>query len=187
MARSYDQPASSEPLSIATEEELRANMRQISRRINANPALGRLLFVNPILVLEDVGVTLAPAVKQHIMGALRFPARRREQIARLEADIVQHASSLGITVSLPLGAQPRFVQVLKVERTKQSKPIKPTKPTEQVEQVEQVELPASLSKLLQEHAELSRGAVVFHPRETYNAFKRGERNHRWVKAIRFTL
>jgi hypothetical protein len=148
------------PLLVQTERDLRANIRQICRRLDAQPALSRLLFINPVLVLEDVGVELSPAVREHIMQALRFPPKRRERIAALEAEV----SALADTYA--------------------------REPADTAsESAEQAALQAPLHELLAaKHAELARlrqGAMVFFPRSTYEQFKRGEKKHRWIKAVRF--
>ena len=85
-----------QPLKIATERDLRGNMRQICRRLDAHPALSRLIFINPILVLEDVGVELSPQVRDHVMQALRFPPKRRSRIDALRAEIRQHCDGCGL-------------------------------------------------------------------------------------------
>lgn len=72
------------PIAINVERDLRKNMRSINQRLNANPELAKLVLINPILVLEDLGVQLSLDVKNHIMETLRFPpalVKRRDALA----------------------------------------------------------------------------------------------------------
>lgn len=159
-----DDAASRQPLVIETERDLRANIRQICRRLDANPQVSRLLFINPLLVLEDVGVQMSPAVREHIMQALRFPPKRRERIARLEAELAALAAPPPETGD---AAQAAAAAACDDERP-------PPAPDDAVLAAKRAEL-----------VRLRQGALVFFPRATFEQFKRGEKTHRWIRAVRF--
>jgi len=96
-----------EPLAIASERDFRQRMRDICRRLNEAPEVARLLLINPVLVLEDVGVTLTPAMREHVMQSLRFPKRRAERLAVLERQLREEGEALGVTLELPLDGERR--------------------------------------------------------------------------------
>lgn len=160
-----DSPAAlSAPLKIATERDLRAHIRHICRRLDANPEISRLLFINPILVLEDVGLELSAEVREHIMNALRFPPKRRARMEALQAEIEQLRAD-----------------------TDRAVPVAATAANESTDEAtdESTAVSTALASRQAELARLRQGAMVFFPRSTYEQFKRGEKKHRWIKAIRF--
>lgn len=161
-----------QPLKIATERDLRGNMRQICRRLDAHPALSRLIFINPILVLEDVGVELSPQVRDHIMQALRFPPKRRSRIDALRVEIRQYCDVRGL--AYPPAAHDDSASAPAAETS----PAAGT-PTHAIPD------DATLAAKLAELARLRQGALTFFPRRTYEQFKSGEKTHRWIKSVRF--
>ena len=68
-------------LEIRSHDELVARLPEIFRRLNADGERSRLLFVNPLLVLEEVGVTLSDDLEQHVRQTLGFPEGRVRKIA----------------------------------------------------------------------------------------------------------
>jgi len=107
-------PPDNTPLKIATEHELRGSIRQICRRLDANPHISQLLFVNPILVLQDVGVELSPQVREHVINALRFPPKRRARIAELEDELECHCRERGMAwpIQSDAASSPELAQPL---------------------------------------------------------------------------
>lgn len=178
MAKSRDEPASTSPLKIETEKDLRAQMRQICRRLDANPDLSRLLLINPVLVMEDVGVQLSDKMRTHVMNALRFPPKRLARIAELEAKIAEHCAALGVANPLSSAA------TRKAAAGPAGHAVAPPAAATAAEGLPQ---DAALAEAFAEHARLRQGAMAFFPREIYEQFKRGEKRHRWIKAIRFNV
>jgi hypothetical protein len=80
-----------EPIVVADEKDLRAKAPLILRRINQAERGGLLFLLNPVFALEEVGVTLSPAMKRHIRMGLRYGAEDKKRIKQLEADIGQMA------------------------------------------------------------------------------------------------
>jgi hypothetical protein len=70
-----------EPLNIKSHVGLSANSREILRRFQANPDFIRLMFVNPVLAFQEVGVNLSADLQDHMLRAVRHSpaARAREE------------------------------------------------------------------------------------------------------------
>jgi hypothetical protein len=185
VAKSRDEPASTGPLKIETEKDLRAQMRQICRRLDANPDLSRLLLINPVLVMEDVGVQLSDKMRTHVMNALRFPPKRLARIAELETKIAEHCATLG--VANPLSSAAPRKAAARPAGDAVAAPADPGVAATEVATSAAGPQDAALAESLAEHARLRQGAMAFFPREIYEQFKRGEKKHRWIKAIRFNV
>lgn len=175
------------PIAITTERDLRRNIRAISRRFNERPEIARLVFVNPILALEDIGVELGPDVKQHVLDALRFPPRLRERRAKLERELPEELAALGVSGKLPLTARRRaqlLFDVLALEpEDEDAKDVTRLDARRLTVYAAQHAIVEKLARY--EHAR--RGAIVFQGRATYEAFKRGDKRHPWIKTIRFDV
>ncbi len=180
-------PPPSEPIRIDNRRDLRNNIRAINKRFNDQPEVARLLLVNPILALEDVGVQLASDVKQHIMDTLRFPPKLMERKARLEMELKEELSRLDVPSDLPLNGTVRarlLFRVLKLEPL-----VEDAQDTSRLE-TKRTRAYASHHPLVAKLAEYERvrqGGLVFHTREIYEAFKSGTRRHRWIKSVRFKV
>lgn len=175
------------PIAIATERDLRRNIRAISRRFNERPEIARLVFVNPILALEDIGVELGPDAKQHVMDALRFPPRLRERRAKLERELPEELGALGVSGKLPLTARRRaqlLFRVLELEPAGED--------AKDLTRLDARRLTAyagqhPVVEKLAQYERAQRGAIVFQSRASYEAFKRGDKRHPWIKTIRFDV
>ena len=55
--------------------------------LNANPELAPMLFVNPVLAMEEAGVKLSRPMVHHILSRLRHPPALRERREVLEASL----------------------------------------------------------------------------------------------------
>jgi hypothetical protein len=189
MAKQPAAGGSREPISIESEHDLRRHMRAICRRFNDDPALSRLLLVNPILAFADVGVTLSPAMREHVMNALRFPPKLRERIARLEGELKQELAALGVPADLPLDAARRADLAFRVlavgAKAEHAGSAAATALT-----------PSDLRRYAADHPLLAKlaeyerarsGAGLFMPTAVYQAYKEGRRDHRWIKAVRFKV
>ena len=169
------------PMTINIERDLKKHMRAISVRLNENPELARLVLINPILVLEDLGIELSNEVKKHIMDSLRFPkalVKRRDELAcELKADL----AALNVHHSLPLTDKQRSDLVFNTLK------IKP-KDNHEVLSVEKLRVYKDEHPVLTKLAEFerfSKGALIFYPRNVYEKYKTGEKKLHWVNAIRF--
>jgi hypothetical protein len=175
------------PIVIATERDLRSNIRAISRRLNDRPEIARLVFVNPILALEDVGVELSQEAKQHVIDALRFPPRLRERRARLERELPEELAALGVSGKLPLTAKRRaelLFTVLELEPAVEDA----RDPTRlDARRMTAYATRHPLVEKLARYEQAQRGAIVFQSRASYEAFKRGDKRHPWIRSIRFNV
>ena len=70
-------------IEINTERDLVKYRRQIAARLQADPAATRLLIINPVLAMRDVGVRIAPKVAVHILHAVQYPPAISAQKTRL--------------------------------------------------------------------------------------------------------
>jgi hypothetical protein len=182
-----EKPRSFEPISVNSERDMRQHMRAICQRFNDNPHLARLVLVNPILALEDVGVQLAPEIKDHIMQALRFPPRLEERKAELETDIKAELAKLKVPAELPLTPARRsqlLFQVLKLPPLSQDAGEVATLESHRTRAYSRMH---PLVAKLAEYERLRQGGLVFHPRKTYEDYKAGRRRHHWVKSLRFKI
>jgi len=192
-----------ERLEIGSEHDLRQHMRTICRRLNEAPEVARLLLINPLLVLEDVGVELTPAMREHVMQALRFPKKRQERLAELERQLCQDAEMLGLSLPLPLDGKQRARLVREVvarevagcaqgqpgARAVARRPIAAKDVPESLG-VRDLRAYRHLHPFLRTLAAYERtrqGALAFFPREAYERFKSGELQHRWVRRIHFKV
>ena len=76
-----------EPLRIGSRDELATRRAEIFTRLNARPDLARLMFINPVQALADVGVILEPSVATHVLHAMQLPPAARERRKVLERDL----------------------------------------------------------------------------------------------------
>jgi hypothetical protein len=169
------------PITIKIERDLKKHMRAISVRLNENPDLARLVLINPILVLEDLGVELSNEVKKHIMDSLRFPkalVKRRDELAcELKTDL----AALKVHHPLPLTDKQRSDLVFNTLK------INP-KDKHEVLSVEKLRAYKDEHPVLTKLAEFerySKGALIFYPRNVYEKYKTGEKKLHWVNAIQF--
>jgi len=178
-------PDSLRPLVLQTERDLRANIRRICRRLDAQPALSRLLFINPLLVLEDVGVQMSPTVREHIIQALRFPPKRRVRIEALQTEVAALGRQCAEVDGDAAGAAgPTPVAAPRVGHD-QTQHAASNTAEHAADLAAQTPLRVQLATRQAELARLQQGALVFFPRSIYEQFKRGEKKHRWIKAVRF--
>ena len=170
---------------INVERDLRKNMRTISQRLNANPELAKLVLINPILVLEDLGVQLSNDVKHHIIESLRFPpalTKRRDVLAN---ELKQDLSALNIHHELKFTNKQRADLVFK---TLQISPLS----TDNVAELSSSQLRLykdkhPILKKLTDFERYAKGALIFYPRNTYEQYKTGKKKLHWVNAIQFKV
>jgi hypothetical protein len=175
----------SSDIKVETHRDIVKNMREINRRFNENPDLARLLIVNPILALGDIGVKLNTEMRHHIMDTFRFPPRVRKRKERLEAELNKELPKLISRPKLPLTGKQRAELVFRVLKLKPHKE----------DSINQAELESNRTRFyasqhpivakLAEYERVRQGSLIFHTRETYEDFKSGKKKHRWLKAVRF--
>lgn len=182
-----EKPSRDEPIRVETHRDLRKNIRAVSTRFNDNPELARLLLVNPILALEDVGVEMTREMKDHIMDSLRFPKRLVEKKERLEAELRAELQELGLPAEFPLTAEARAHLLFTVLKL-------PPLPEDACspDQIEsrRARFYARRHPLVAKLADYERarqGAAVFRSKEQYEAYKSGQKRHNWVKSVRFNV
>lgn len=82
-----DEPLPGAGIQFDTPESILEGGDAVQAAINANPELGGLFFVNPALVLEELGFEMTPEVKEHINHALAQGEAVGVDIDRLESEI----------------------------------------------------------------------------------------------------
>lgn len=180
-------PKDFEPIVIGTHRDLRKNIRNISKRFNENPDLARLLIVNPILAFKDVGVQMSPKVKQHIIDRLRFPSLLQERKVKLEAGLKEDLSKLNISCKLPLTAELRAVLFFRVLKLTPLQADTGDKTRLESNRTRSYARQHPIVAKLADYERARQGALIFHTRKTYESYKAGRRQHRWLKSIRFKI
>lgn len=78
--------APSTPLSITSHRDLIGKRTAMVAALTSDPDRARLLFANPALAFREAGVTLSPAIANHITHAIQQPPRvrtRREELTAM--------------------------------------------------------------------------------------------------------
>jgi hypothetical protein len=176
-----------EPILANTERDLRKNIREISTRFNNNPDLARLVFVNPILAFEDVGVQLSAEMKRHIMDRMRFPPKLKEKTARLEKELKEELAQLKVAAELPFTPEQRADLLFNVLRVKPLDADKANAARLESNRTKEYRRVHPLIAKLAEYERARQGSLIFHTRERYDDYKAGRRKHRWIKSVRFKI
>ena len=174
-----------DPLVVNVERDLRKNMREISLRLNANQNLARLVLINPILVLEDLGVTLSKEVKTHIMDTLRFPPALVKRRDALAIELKEDLAKLNIHHKLPFTNQQRAALVFHTLKIQPQSDDENDVESLSINQLRVYKNQHPLLTKLAEYERYAKGALIFYPRSIYEQYKTGEKNLHWVNAIRF--
>jgi hypothetical protein len=74
-------------VTITTHRELAAAVRLVAARLAAHPEFSPMLAVNPVLALERYGITLTPALQDHVLRSIRHPPAVFERRKALEASL----------------------------------------------------------------------------------------------------
>jgi hypothetical protein len=172
-------------LEIQTHDELVARLPEIFRRLNADAERSRLLFVNPLLVLEDVGVILSDDLEQHVRQTLGFPEGRMRKIAaarkKLRAQLSE-AATVGRSLRIPKTPQERATLVF----DRLCVPYEGARPeTLTVEELRNYRSLHPIVETLYELGRLERGALPYETRAAYAEYKAGRSHHRWLRRLRF--
>jgi hypothetical protein len=175
-----------EPLEVSTHRDMARNIREISRRFNARPEIGRLVFVNAVLALEDVGVVLNAEMRQHVMNSLRFPKKLQRKLKTLEAELKTELPKLtGRPVELPLSDRARAELLFKTLKCKPR--VQDGCQTTEISS-RRARAYRKVHPLIEKLSQWERGrqgALVFQPRAVYEEFKRGDKHVAWLSSIRF--
>jgi len=178
---------SNQPIVLEVERDLKKNLRSINTLLNENPDLARFVLINPILVLEDLGVTISTPVKQHIIQSLRFPAKlvaRRDELAK---EVEKEFSRLKIHHKLPLTKEQRaklVFETLKIKPLHQHLNHPQQLDTNQLREYSHNH---PLIFKLTEYERFRKGGLVFFPRSIYEEYKAGVRQLHWVDAVQFKV
>lgn len=76
---------------INSEKDLQANALAILRRVNEDERGGLLFLLNPVFALEEAGFDLSPAMRRHIRRGLRYGAKTKTRIRKLEGEVAEVA------------------------------------------------------------------------------------------------
>jgi len=174
-----------EPIEVASHRDLGRHRRVINERFNNDPEMARLLLVNPIYAMEDIGVRMTPEIRDHIIETLRFPSRLKERLATLENELQTGFQEVGFAEKLPLNGEQRARLVFEVLKLQPAEPeaARAMEPKQLQPYSGEHELLAKLA----EYERLRHGAQIFAPRAQYDAYKRGEKRHNWVRRVRFKI
>ncbi|MCW5955991.1 MAG: hypothetical protein KIT61_05355 [Pyrinomonadaceae bacterium] len=184
---------------LETHRDLRANIRAISKRFNDDPESARMLLVNPLLALEDIGVQMTTELKDHIKNALRFPPNVIERRDQLELEIFDELKQLGVTYKVPLNEEQRADLIFNVLKLKLPEAKTNRIPTEEGEdkfvplpglrslEIKRLAKRHPLVAKLVEYERLRQGRVIFYPRQVYESYKAGLKRQNWIKAVRFKV
>lgn len=80
-------PANFALLEIKSHRALAVKQREIAERVAAAPDLAVMLFVNPVLAFEHLGVKLSPEVAHHVLQTIQHPQALRTRRDELEAKL----------------------------------------------------------------------------------------------------
>lgn len=170
---------------IDTHEQLVERLPAILAVLNDAPDLGRLLLVNPLLVLEDLGYTLHPDLQIHIRKTLGFPPGRVRRIGelrlRLREEVRATCDAVGpFRIPASPAARAEFVfDTLGVPHQgarPEALTIEDLRPL-----VSRHPAVATLYRL----AVLERGALQYATRGVYEEHKAGRLHHPWIKRLQF--
>ena len=171
------------PLRLETHEDMRRNIRAVNRRLNRDPAIARMMFVNPVLALEDAGVELSAEMREHVMQSLRFPQSLQRTLDDLRKEI---CDDLGLSDPEELPDRPDERARLLFKRLGVLAPaVRPGANAIHWRDVYAHAREHPAAQRLARYERLSHGGMIFQPRSVYEAFKSGRRKMRWIKAIRF--
>lgn len=75
------------PIEINSHRELAERSQEIMARLNAEPELAAMLFINPVLAMQDVNVKLSTEIAHHVLHATQHPPETRKRRDALEEKI----------------------------------------------------------------------------------------------------
>jgi hypothetical protein len=176
-------PPSLTPIVVGTHREFLKHMPEIVRRLNANPQIAKLVLINPIYALEDLAVTLAPAMADHVYQTFHAPPARQARLAELEREIRADLDKLPGQPPIPTTPAERARVVFGVLGVRRAA-------GDSDEQLDHVRLRSyahrhPLIPKLIEHDFVSRSTFVFFPRAVYDDYKTGRVRQDWVNSVRF--
>ena len=159
-----------------------------------------MILVNPILALEDIGVTISEDLNKHVRETLGFPEGRINKIRELRKKVraqlaaLDHPSDKSKKNAIPRTPKARadlvFTRLgLRFKNENKKVPASRSAPSGlTVEQltsyIDEHPLLADLYKL----GQLERGTIVYHSKGAYQAYKKGERiHHPWLRRLYFNV
>lgn len=172
------------PSHLETHEELVANMPAILGRLNEQPELARLVLINPLLVLEDLGITLSEDLQDHIRRTLGFPPGRVRQIAELRGRLRESLAAHFPGADVKLPKTPRERANLLFDRL--GLPYEGRRPDGvTVEQLRVFRDRHPIAADLYELGRLERGTLQYQTRGEYERHKAGAPHHSWLRSLKF--
>lgn len=167
-------------IEIKDHDELVQRLEEILARIDAEPELGRLLVINPILVLEDVGVTLSEQLRDHLQRTIGFPRGRVKRLYEARKRMKELFGAAGLTVpEAPKERADLLFDGLKLAPKNNERPRALS-----VDEMRPYRKESPLVAALYEVGRLERGAILFHSRGSYEEYKNGRVHHPWLTGIR---
>lgn len=186
-------------LVLETHRDLRGSIRVISQRFNDDPDTARMLLVNPLLALEDVGVRLTPELKEHVVEALRFPPNVVERRDQLELELFDDLKALDVSYRVPLTEAQRadlITNVLQLElpaekkragKAEQANEKGTLGPRLRSREIRRLAKKHPLLAKLVEYERLRQGRVIFFPQDVYQRYKEGLSRKNWIKSVKFKV
>ena len=171
------------PITIATHRDFLKNMKEIVTRLNNNQEIAKLVLVNPIYALQDLGVQLSDEMKDHLFQTFHSPPARDRRLKELDEELRAELDKLPAKPAIPstpeeladlvfrqLGIAPRAAgHEARLDR----------------EALLDYSLRHPLIPKLIEYERIKRGGLVFFPRAIYDSYRRGEAKQPWLNSIRF--
>jgi hypothetical protein len=173
-----------EPISVKTHRDFLQNMKEIVTRLNNNPDVARLVLVNPIYALQDLGVSLSKEMQDHVFQTFHSPPAKQKRLSELEQQLRTELDKLPAKPSIPTTPEERAklifhdlgVASLKKDGSEDSL---------DREQLLAYARRHPLIPTLIEYERVSRGGLTFFPRTIYDSYKRGEMKQSWLNSIHF--
>lgn len=170
---------------INNHKDLVEQLPNILSEINADPVLNRLVLINPLHVLEDLGYTLSPQLQKHIRNTLGFPKPLLRRMVALRDRLrsqIREAVPDEATVRIPKSPKERAKLLFKTMALDRGGRHPEALTVEQLPQYRQLH---PVVETLYELGRLERGGLTYHTRGTYEACKGGRIHHPWIKRLTF--
>jgi hypothetical protein len=176
--------SSFEPISVKSHQDFLKNMKEIVTRLNNNPDVARLVLVNPIYALQDLGVSLSKDMQDHVFQTFNSPPAKQNRLSELEQELRTELDKLPDKPAIPTTPQQRATLVFKdlgVARKKDN-----SGDSLEREQLLAYARSHPLIPKLIEYERVSRSGLTFFPRTMYDSYKRGEAKQKWLNSIHFS-
>jgi hypothetical protein len=172
-----------EPIAVETHRDFLQNMKEIVTRLNNNPEVAKLVLVNPIYALQDLGVSLSKEMQDHVFQTFHSPPAKQQRLSGLQQQLRTELDKLPAKPGIPTTPEERahlIFRDLGVARLKND-----SEDSLDREQLLAYARRHPLIPKLIEYERVSRSGLTFFPRAIYDSYKRGDMKQSWLNSIRF--